>query len=172
MITKLAKQQGYSLIEVMVAVSLLAIISLASVNLFFRTTVGSTRDNTTRLLKQNGDFAVAQIESSFRAAVALHPNTPCQTNMNSGVTLITQSPNPEVWTFGTSSNPAILLNNSSLISSNIRVSNLQVSCRRDAASNVAFISIGFNLSRGGGTADLRQETATQRFQTSVTLRNR
>lgn len=173
-----SSSRGYSIIELVVAIGILGVIAIASTNLFLRTAVGSSRDNTTRLIKQNGDYAITLIESSLRGALRLAPDSDCSSDMNQ-IHLVNSQNQVESWYFlpGTQGNGAILYSEPSegieqetLVDSRLSILELDVSCSQDEFSGVTRINVSFELTTGN--SDRQSEVGTELFQTSVTLRNR
>lgn len=166
---------GYSIIEVVVAIGILAVISVAAVNLFLRTSVGSGKDNTSRQLKQNGDFVISQFETSMRGAIKLlEPQLDCIDD-TSQIRILTVGDETEDWTFkdDTLDNPNVIrLNGDSLFDSSLTLSNVLVNCSVDEMTNVTHLTLEFTLEKGDVNVDRIQDRGSISFQTGVTLRNR
>lgn len=175
-LTQKSQSLGYSLIEVVTGMSIFAVLSLLSVNLFLSTTVGSTRNNTSRSVKQTGDHVLLLLENSLRGASHLVANSDsppvvCANDMQSISYVNLVSGTTDVWAVQSNK---IQLNGEDITGSELSVENnrLFIDCSVDPASGVTYVSVNFTLSRGAPTSDRQEEYVIQAFETSVTLRNR
>lgn len=183
--TNIQNSYGYSLIEVVTGIGIFALLSLASVNLFLNTTVGSTKDNTTRTVKQTGDYIVSQFETSIRFTNELLPNvddpaTTCDTDMASisyvkpltdaDLDLSAGPPVNEQITWSVHDGK-IRLNNDYLTGEDISVvdDRMYIDCNVDPGSGLTYITLKFGLSAGDIDSD---NYITQEYETSVSIRNR
>ena len=55
-------ETGFTLVEILVVIGLLAIVVALGSNMFFTTLRGSTKSKTLTIVKQNGDYALSVME--------------------------------------------------------------------------------------------------------------
>jgi prepilin-type N-terminal cleavage/methylation domain-containing protein len=77
--------QGFTLMETLVAVALFSVLSVAAVGVFIYTMRGAARAKTIRQLKQNGNLILERVERSVRDAQVIRkePNQECDTTSHS-----------------------------------------------------------------------------------------
>lgn len=168
--------KGLALIELLVVVSALALLMMASVNLLIRTSIGSTRENIASELKQTGDYVLSSLEDSLRFSKELlpvgDPPVICDSNM-SELQFVDQSGNTQRWWVDAG---RLMRNEDPVTSSSIRVrdSRLYVDCTQPPAQRNQYVSISFALEKtntaSGGQVE--EVLATQQFSIGVGLRNR
>lgn len=76
------KQLGFTLIEILIVVSLLGIIMIAITQLLAGVLTGSAKANASQMVKENGQFAISTIERSLRNAASV---SACNTVLNYSV---------------------------------------------------------------------------------------
>lgn len=165
------------MIEVITTVAIFAILSVVSVSLFLNTTVGSTKNNSSRQVKQAGEHILSLLETSLRNSSGLTDNsdTPssavCQNNMSSLSLVNYETNSVDAWYV---ENKVLKLNGEAVTGDNLEVLNdrIVVNCSQDQSSGVTFVSISFVLSTGSPSSDKQEEYISQEFETSVTIRNR
>ena len=163
------KKNGFTLIEMMIVVSLLGIIAVIGSGAFFSILRGSTKTKTLQMVKQNGDYAISVMERMIRNARVLTSPT-----ANSTVTSITiKNPDGKETTFSCGGTPATIASNgASLLSSEVKVDNCNIFEVAVGQPEIrpAVVKINFNLSPEVSSTR-PEEQATVNFQTTVTLRN-
>lgn len=165
---------GFSLLEILIATALTSILIIAGTALFVSTIIGGGRANTTALVKNNGDYALSQIEFLLRNATELlpidplNPNSACQSGMSSirfrsideGVTEILAE-NQKI-----ASNSGIYLTSDAVE----LTSGPTFDCYRTADQAITSITVTFGLKRGDLATNRVSEVLEQEFSTTVSLR--
>jgi len=163
------KKNGFTLIEMMIVVSLLGIIAVVGSGAFFSILRGSTKTKTLQMVKQNGDYAISVMERMIRNARALVSPTE-----DSTVTSIKiKNPDGKETTFSCGGPQATIASNgASLLSSEVKVNNCNIFEVTVGQPEIrpAVVKINFNLSPEVSSTR-PEEQATVNFQTTVTLRN-
>jgi prepilin-type N-terminal cleavage/methylation domain-containing protein len=177
----LHSNRGFTLIEVLMVITLSVIISLAAAGLFYATLVGSSRKNVETSLKDEGDYATSQIEFLLRNAIAVvatpgapDPTIKCQPGMTA---LSLQSIDGGITTFQTldsriasvAAAPAIAATRY-LTSSSVNLSNLRFNCQKSSTGKGTFVEFSFELNKTA--PDLNNATGVNEvFGSGVSLRN-
>lgn len=159
---------GYSLLEMMVVVGLMAMLLIGAVTMFMTTLAGSSKSEMVSAVKQDGDYAITQMERTIRGASEW---TAC-----GGSDLTVKVPqsggsNIEV-TFskvasGSVDRVAVEIDAGGtefLTSVGLNVQDLSFDCPSDK-------DVEIKLVMDTGTTDRQSETALAEFQTRVKLRN-
>lgn len=168
---KIRNNGGYSLLEVMIGMGIFAVLALASTNLFFSTTVGSTKDSTIRAVKQNGEFALSQIEASLRGAKGLATNQEgqeCVSDMRS-VSVLNLDDSVTEWEVN---QDRIRVDGEYVTADDVGVvgNRMYVNCSYDSGSNGYYVHVRFSLART--SQDKQEEAYNETFETGVSLRNK
>jgi prepilin-type N-terminal cleavage/methylation domain-containing protein len=174
---RLPRPLGFTLIELMVVISLMVMILLTVTSLFFTSLIASTKTSTLSQLKEEGDFAQGQMEFLLRNAIKLLPNSSgqtCTTGMeeikfqalNGGITTLLKEEAAD-GKDRIASNSGVYLTsaNSDLISGP------QFDCTRAADGSSTFVTITFTLRKGTPGVDQVRDIVTQDFQSGVALRS-
>jgi len=177
-------QRGFTLIEILVVVGILAIIAVISSNMFFTVFKSSGKTKVLTKVKENGDYALSVMERLIRDSQEVVINTDnkiCESGMNYLKFKRTDGSTIE---FGCleegTANGRIASNSARLTSSEVKVD----SCSFDCSCPVAYpnctsegtkfypktITIKFILSQIGATVRPEEE-AIINFQTTVSTRN-
>lgn len=165
---------GFTLVEILVVISILAIIVVAGSNMFFTLLRGSNKTKVLQSAKQNGNYAISVMERMIRNARNIS---------GSGSSIVIQNPDGQQTTFeccGTSPDLMIASRSGTLTCQQTRLTSGEVkvsSCPAvfSVVSGVigtkpAVVTIKFSLSQAGITTR-PEEQATIDFQTTVSLRN-
>lgn len=158
-------QEGFSLVEMVISVAILAVLTVVSVNLFLNTIVGSTKDNSLRLVKQAGDQVLSQMENDWRSVAEVNS---CASD-DLELTLVDET--TQRWSYG---EDRIYLGVDELLPAKIQVvpGTFSISCSSDMADNKMVISASFSLESGFSNESKREDRVTRDFATSVVLRNK
>lgn len=157
--------QGFTLIEILVAFGILGIITVMGTNMFFTILKGSAKTRVLTEVKQNGDYAINVMERRIRNAKSLS---------GGGNSVVIVNPDDSSTTFGCSGGE-ITLDGESLISEEVKVEDGDCPSVFTVTAGVAgarpvVVVIDFTLQQAG--ADIRPEAqATIDFGTTVSLRN-
>lgn len=167
--------QGFSLIEMLIVVTLTVMIIVSASSVLLSSMLSGGQVNTTKSIKQNGDYAIAQMTTSLRNAIKLLPNDAgetCDVGMNQ---LRFTSLDDGVTTYGravvTPTDARIASNSAHLTSDAVFLADtLQFDCVQSADGAVTNISIYFTLTRGN-SGNRITEVGSQDFNTTVTIRS-
>lgn len=166
-------QKGFTLIELMVVVVILAIVAILVVNLFFSTLKGATKTTVLNEVKQNGDYAISTMERLVRNAQTI--TSSCDGSSSTAVKILSQD-NQET-TFDCSGGMQQIASTSSL--GTVYLTNDKVRLVSETCSFICqkpslgpqILKIGFSLSQAGQESGLRPEEKAQiNFKTTVSLR--
>ncbi len=172
------KQNGFSLIELIVAVSLSVMLLLTASAMFMVFLVSSNQANNARLVRSEGQYALSQMEFLLRNAVELMPldpanpdTTTCEPNMNSikftsidgGETILLKEDDDGHEKIA--SNSGIYLTSSAVE----LVEGPTFSCSRQSFATRPHINISFTLKKSGPGV-LQNREIIQEFTTSTTIR--
>lgn len=178
---RLDLNRGFSLIELLVVVTLMGIIGMITTQMFILNVKSQSKSELGKEVKQNGDYALAVIESMLRAAVDIVGSTTC--NQPSAKTLTILNPDGLNTTFDCSSSQMASISSGfpdgspdvslPLTSSKVIVSNcnLRLVCPTPPI-NPKYVFVSFKLSQsiGGQTTPLPDSYSSIDFQSTVSLR--
>jgi len=164
--------KGFTLIEILVVIGVLAIIVVVGSTSFFNLLKGSTKTRTASLVKQNGDYALAVMERMIRSGKIIEntevPPQECESGGMSKIKIL----NPDGGeTEFSCEGDAISSNSATLISSQVKVANGNCSfnCQRTNIFEPDVVTINFTLQ---AQEDVRpEEKVSIVFKTTVVLRN-
>lgn len=167
---------GYSFLEMLVAVTILGIITVTFARLFTASIIGEKKTKNLETIKQNGNYVLTVVADMIRNAKEITvPPSLCQPagagssnitikNQDLSITLF-ECVNPVPGTHQISSNGAGLIANDQIL---IEDCTSVFTCVRPARGPDV-VKIDFTL-RMGESTDVR-EFVRQRFQTTVSLRS-
>jgi len=176
-------QRGFTLIEIIVSVGIIAFISVVIAQTFFTTTRVNTKTELINDIKQNGDFALEYMIRAIRSAQQV--TSVCDTapgSSGSALTVLNSDNTSSTFSSLVDGTVTRLVENpgsSYLTSNNLTLSDtacpgtpsLQFICTSSPAQPPHVdVTIRFCLSQKGAPQG-SFERAGQAFQTSVTLRN-
>lgn len=174
------KRNGFTLIEVIVAISVFGIIGILTSVILINTVRSAKKAQIITVVRQNGQAALDQISRGLRGAGSLDTSILCDgtTKYSSSFTYYDLQSIQQIYTV---SNNTILYTNganpaSSLLDSNtVLASNVQFVCTASSANSYAapIVDISFDLTPAQGTQAIGPDGLTSpiHFQTSVVLRN-
>ena len=174
-------QRGFTLIETLVVVGIMAIVAVVSSNMFFTVFKSSGKTKVLTKVKENGDYALSVMERLIRDSQEVVTNTDnkiCESGMNY---LKFKRADGSTIEFGCldegEDNGRIASNSARLTSSEVKVDScsFDCSCYPDCTSEGTkfypkTITIKFILSQIGATVRPEEE-AIINFQTTVSTRN-
>jgi prepilin-type N-terminal cleavage/methylation domain-containing protein len=174
------RQTGFTLIELLVVISLSVVIVTAAASLFYTSLVTSTKKDVLTTVKNEGDFAISQMEFLLRNAVTLVPDPANPTtaacratgssisfkSVDDGITTLTAINGKIASQSATSVTPSYLT------SDDVTLNPITItfSCRQSASRTGTYVTIDFTLEKVSPDIN-HPATLTQQFKTSVTLRN-
>ena len=155
---------GYSLIELLIVVTLVAILAVTATSFLFTSLSGSGKASGLAVVKQNGDHAIGTIERAARGA--LQASCPTATTL----TLTDKSGDT---TYSVSSNriTATATSTNYLTSDQIVAENFSCGITSGSEDKPDIVSVSFRLRLGTPGADSPEKVAVQQFETRVSLRN-
>lgn len=183
--------QGFTLIELLIVVSLSVIIMLAASSLFMTLLIGNTKTSTTKLIKDEGDYALSQMEFLIRNATNLESITD-DLNTSNGCTTTVGAPvvrtcdatmcalGLESYDGGTTilgrvddNGVAKIASNSGYLTSDAvtLISGPVFSCSESPDGVSRYIGITFTLRKGTPGVDQPRDIVQQVFSTGVQIRN-
>jgi prepilin-type N-terminal cleavage/methylation domain-containing protein len=169
------KQLGFTLLEMLVVITLTVILSVSAASLFFTTLVGNTKKESLSTVKQEGDYTISQLEFLLRNAVSLVPPVAasCTNNMSSitfklndgGITTLSKINGKIASQSASSATPVYLTSDSVVLASGPRFD-----CTQASVNKGTYIKISFTLSKL--SPDFNTPTdVTETFTTSVNVRS-
>lgn len=162
---------GFTMIEITIVAGLTTMLVVAAVALLLSSIVSSGRTNTLQFVKENGDYALGQIEFLLRNATDILGS--CTSSMNQitvrnidgGVTTLMREEQNGVAKIA--SNSGRYLTSDAVI----LVAGPTFDCYQSPDGLIRSVTAAFTLRRGEVGIDRASEVLSQDFQTTVTLRN-
>ena len=162
---KINNNYGFSLIELLLVITMLSIVVVASTSLLFTTMSGSNKASGLAIVKQNGDHAISYIERQTREAESVE----CDTDPNPDELNLTDvDGNPITITTETATGRIVTIvppDITYLTSDELLAENF--TCEVDLG-DPAVVQVNFRMTLAPG--GIPSETATESFQTRVSLR--
>jgi Tfp pilus assembly protein PilW len=164
-------------VELIIVMGLLVVITVAATSMFFTMMRSATRSSNLSTLKDEGDYAMSQMEFLLRNAKKVTcsgatANTIAVTSPDNNTTTFQVLPSP-------ASSPRYYIASSSATRGNLFLTSgsvtaspspLTFTCSQASTTSPTFVNIAFELSRVGSTATTT--SSRQQFSTSVQVRNR
>lgn len=167
-------QGGFTLIEILVVVGLLAIIAVIGSSMFFTTLRSSGKSKTLTRVKQNGDYALSTIERLIRDSEEVITNSDgslCEAGMNKIKTKRLDGSEVEFTCEEEGTVNGLIASNSARLTSNeVKLDNCSFDCSSQGEFYPQIVSIDFTLSQAAETTRL-EEQASVNFKTTVNTRN-
>lgn len=171
------KQAGFTLLELLIIVSLSVMLMLSSSALFITFLLGNTKVNRMQSIKNEGEYAMAQMEFLLRNSLSLEPNNEtfvCQADMES---IAVKSIDGGVTTFFAEQDSDLqdkIASNSGIYLTSGDVTLLDgptFDCSESADKSARYVTISFTLRKGTPTLDEAKDIIEQEFISGVALRN-
>lgn len=162
-----AHPSGFTLIELLIVVSLTVVIALAASSLFMTFLIGSTKTGTAQLIKNEGNFAIGQMEFLLRNAIEI---TNCQADTitfksaDGGLTTLTQTIDNTVAKI--SSNSAFLTSNATTLTAGPTFT-----CSSSGDGVFNYVTVTFTMQKGTPGVDQPRDIVQQQFSTRVNVRS-
>lgn len=175
-------QYGFTLIEILVAVTLSVILLAAASGLFFATLRSDSKKNYVTDLKDTGDYAMSQIEFLLRNAVALerlNPTSPyCTAGMNeimlrsidNGVTTLYVE-DDRIASDSVDLADGTTIATRYLTGDQLAVSNLSFDCQQSSPNTGTYIKIGFTLTYASTSSQFFGDGGSEHFSTTINIRS-
>lgn len=172
-----SRSAGFTLIEVLVAITLSVMLIAAASGLFFATLRSDSKKTFVSELKDNGDYALSQIEFLLRNAVSLE-------RLNPGDATCTSGMNQIVFRSIDNGVTRLYLSNNAIASESVQTgitryltggpttaSNLSFNCQQSAPNIGTYISINFTLTYATTSGQFFENTGFENFTTTVNIRS-
>lgn len=169
--------QGFTLIELLVAIGLSVILIAAASGLFFTTLRSDSKKNFVSELKDNGDYALSQMEFLLRNAVSLEALNSGDITCGSGMSQI-------VFRSVDNGITRLYLSNGQVASESVTTgvtryltggpttaTNLSFNCQQAAVNSGTYIQIAFDLSYASASGQFFTESGTNSFTTTINVRS-
>jgi prepilin-type N-terminal cleavage/methylation domain-containing protein len=175
-------QLGFTLIEILMSVSLVGLIGVAAAGLFYTTLIGNSKKEVLTTVKQEGDYAIGQMEFLLRNAVALAPDpnvansvATCAVGMtkisirskDNGITTFSIQ-NGKIASQSGTATPVYLTSDAVTIADS--PSDLVFNCSQASTNRGTYINVGFTLTKTSPDYN-EPSTVTQAFSTGVGIRS-
>lgn len=164
-------QKGFTILEILVVMSIVSVAGVIVAGILVSTLRGSSKVNTVSNVKQNGNYAIAQMSRIIRSASTINI-LPCG-NPSTAVQSITVTQIDTSQTIFDCSGSTITSNGTSLLdTSNVKLvsSSCQLICSQQSSGDTPVVQIKFSLMQKNSSSQPDQ-SSTIPFQTSVILRN-
>ena len=172
------RQSGFTLVEILVAISLSVMLIVAAMGLFFSTLLSNTKKTVLSTIKDEGDYAINQMEFLMRNAISLEQPTdggsicaPGRNRIaiksldNSITELSIQNSRIASASTNLATNRTVFLT-----SDDVQLSNLRFDCQNAGPFSGTFIKVSFTL-RKQAVEQTGQPTTSEDFSTSVNVRS-
>jgi len=170
---------GYTLIEIIITVGILAVVAVIGTNIFFTVLKGSSKSKVLTTVKQNGDYALSVMERMIRNSENIIVNSDDQT-CDLGMTKFKirglDKQETEFEFVDNDADPSngydyIASNSSRLTSDEVKIINPTFDCVKDSDFTPPSITIKFTVSQNMVTTPRPEEDASVDFQATVITRN-
>lgn len=174
------KNLGFTLVEILVATGVLAIISMVVTQILFSTTRSNNKTEILKEVKQSGDFAIDYMTRMIRSSQTITSNCANPAVITNDLTILNKdgltttfsclSDAGNLRLASTSATSTSYLSSNNLtVSQTAGICSLRFSCKT-VGGVPRIVSINFGLEQKSTSPD-QSEKAKVNFGTSVTLRN-
>lgn len=168
--------RGFTLIELLIVISLTVILMLSASVLFMTFLISNSKINSAQLVKQEGRYALQQMEFLLRNALEILPNglsQECETDMSE---IVFYSLDGGTTSLGIEDDGGVnkIASNSGIYLTSDAVTITDgptFSCVQDSDESHPHISITFTLRKGTPGLDRDRDIVEETFSTSTTLRS-
>ncbi|TSC53513.1 MAG: Uncharacterized protein LiPW16_370 [Microgenomates group bacterium LiPW_16] len=127
------KQQGFSLVELLVAIGILGIVGSIATVILFTTLQSASKSDILREVKQNGDYAISVMERMVRNATTVEVGCPVGGGTLTGTSLRIKNPDERTTTFRAEASESVtkIASTGGMLTNNkVSASNLSFICTR------------------------------------------
>jgi len=167
---------GFTLIEVLAAIAVMIIVGGIIGSIFISSLRGATKATTLTTVRQNGDFAIAQMEKTLRNAQSLTTPASCTTTQTvQSITVANFDGTSTTFACANgniTSNGNALMDIAAVTTATTAVTNPACSftCTQASATDYPTINIAFGLTQIGSPSFFEQRASID-FKSTVVLRN-
>lgn len=162
---------GFTLVEILVGISIIITTSIIVVAILVSTFRTSSKTTSGDTVRQNGNYAITQFSKMIQFADSLGPDQACPLTSASDQSLIIMSSGVS----RTLSCTNLSLDNQPLIDTNkVRIVTCSFTCTRSSAVDTPVIGINFSLKSQGTslvTSNLPERNTVINFKTSIKMKN-
>lgn len=160
-------KKGFTLLEILVVLSLFVLVSLLANQVFFSALRGTSKSDATTLVKQNGNYALSVMQRNLYNSRGI-------TGCSSGrIIYLDADGNPAyflcVVAEGTATDGYIASGSARLTTDDVAVTSCSMTCSPSLPETPREVSISFELKKAVG--ERVEEKSVLPFQTRVVLRN-
>lgn len=178
---QLVLQRGFTLIEMLVAITLSVILLAAASGLFFTTLRTDSKKTYVTDIKDHGDYAISQIEFLLRNAITLEPvggsGARCASGMNqillrsidNGLTNLSIEEG-RIASESSASDGSYVATHY-LTGEHIAASNLSFNCQQSSPNIGTFIQINFTLTYSTASGQFFGDGGSENFTTTINVRS-
>ncbi len=171
------RQAGFTMVELLIVVTLSVMLMLGATALFMTFLIGNTRTNADQTVKAEGEYALSQIEFLLRNSVELISNSygqECEASMqeiaflsyDGGVTYLFGEEDEDGFT-KIASNSGVYLTSSDVDITSGPIFN----CEASDDGLIQYVDINFTLRKGTPGVNQANEIVEQTFSTGVNVRS-
>lgn len=168
--------KGFTLLELLIVVSLTVILMLSASALFLTFLVSNTKGNALQRVNEEGEYALSQMEFLIRNSIEILPNSSGQTCEQDMTELVIRSIDNGTTMFAAeevggvtkiASNSGVYLTSGAAEI----IAGPEFDCTTTEAGGTQYVTIQFTLRKGTPGLDQDKEIVEQAFQTSVSVRS-
>lgn len=176
MLTNSHKKSGFTLIELLIVVGVSVILMLAASALFMTFLISNTKVNNSQLVKEEGQFALKQMEFLLRNAIEILPNSYGQECTNGMSEISFKSLDGGITTLNIEDDGGAdkIASNSGVYLTSDAVeltAGITFNCSQEDDQSHPHVELEFTLRKGTPGLDKEREIAEETFRTSTTLRS-
>ncbi|MCH7951467.1 type II secretion system protein [Patescibacteria group bacterium] len=158
------REDGYTLIEVLVVITLVALIAITATRLLFTSLAGAGKASALAVVKQNGDHAIGVVERAIRDARVADCPAPSSLILTDGNGVDT------TYSIVSGRVASTIAVNVFLTSDRIVAESFSCVLTPGSSGSPDVVFVSFQLRLGDPSADRPSEVAVERFETRTTLR--
>ena len=169
-------QAGYTLIEVLVVMTVVGVLGSMLVVIFINALRGSNKSNSEAAIRQNGNYALSQISNTVRYAKSVSSPVCVATEPaeSSTLSIISVDDKTITYTCPALETDTLTINDGTDIypifdKLVVSVTSCSFTCIKQSSVSPPVIGIKFNLKKTGG--NLTETSANSLFSTTIAIRN-
>jgi prepilin-type N-terminal cleavage/methylation domain-containing protein len=168
--------RGFTLLELLIVVSLTVVLMLGASALFLTFLVSNTKGNALQRVNEEGEYAISQMEFLIRNAIEILPNSAdqtCEANMDEFVIRSVDTGTTTFFAETVDGTTKIASNSGIYLTSGAAelVAGPEFDCSTTENGGTQHVTVQFTLRKGTPGIDQDKEIVEQSFQTGVTVRS-